>query len=94
MVIASERTTREVGTASLDWANLGFQFRDVNCHVKFTFRDGHWSEGEMVKDPYVNVHIANTAMHYGQACFEGLKAFHCKDGRCAVKHTHVNICCG
>lgn len=36
----------------------------------------------MVKDPYIKVHIANTALHYGQSVFEGLKAFHGKDGRC------------
>lgn len=35
-----------------------------------------------MKEPYVKVHIANTALHYGQSVFEGLKAFHCKDGRC------------
>lgn len=35
-----------------------------------------------MKDPYVKVHIANTALHYGQSVFEGLKAFHGKDGRC------------
>lgn len=81
MVAAPEQTLREAGTASLDWGNLGFEFRDVNCHVKFTFKNGRWSEGELVKDPYINIHIANTAMHYGQSAFEGLKAFHCKDGR-------------
>lgn len=30
----------------------------------------------------MKVHIANTALHYGQSVFEGLKAFHGKDGRC------------
>eukprot|EP00904_Undaria_pinnatifida_P004327 jgi/Undpi1/13896/HiC_scaffold_9.g03547.m1 len=68
------------GTADLDWANLGFEYRDVNSHVKFTCKDGRWDEGEMVRDPYVKVHIANTALHYGQSVFEGLKAFHSKDG--------------
>lgn len=27
------------------------------------------------KEPYINLHIGATALHYGQACFEGLKAF-------------------
>lgn len=49
--------------------------------MKFTFKNGAWDEGELVKDPYVKVHIANTALHYGQSVFEGLKAFHGKDGR-------------
>ncbi|CAN0104214.1 unnamed protein product [Scytosiphon promiscuus] len=73
-------TTKAPGTADMDWENLGFEYRDVNSHVKFTFKNGAWNEGELVKDPYVKVHIANTALHYGQSVFEGLKAFHRKDG--------------
>ncbi len=56
----------------------------VNSHVRFTFKSGAWDEGELVADPYIRVHVANTALHYGQSVFEGLKAFHGKDGRCAV----------
>lgn len=79
---ASTEAAVRVGTAPLDWDNLGFEYRDVNCHVKFTYKEGEgWSDGELVEESYVKVHIANTAMHYGQAVFEGLKAFHCKDGR-------------
>lgn len=88
MVAAPERVAAAAGvatpgTADMDWANLGFEYRDVNSHVKFTFKDGRWDEGELVHDPYVKVHVANTGLHYGQSVFEGLKAFHCKDGRCA-----------
>lgn len=72
----------EPGTADLDWENLGFEYRDVNSYVKFTYRDGRWDEGQLVQDAYVNIHIASTGLHYGQSVFEGLKAFHCKDGRC------------
>lgn len=72
----------EPGTANLDWENLGFEYRDVNSYVKFTCRDGRWDEGQLVRDAYVNIHIASTGLHYGQSVFEGLKAFHCKDGRC------------
>src|SRR5690606_16384936 len=31
-------------------------------------------------DPHVNLHIAANALHYGQAIFEGLKAFRAADG--------------
>lgn len=27
------------------------------------------------QEPYINLHIGATSLHYGQACFEGLKAF-------------------
>jgi branched-chain amino acid aminotransferase len=65
---------------SMDWANLGFQFRDTNCHIRHVWRDGAWSDGELVREPTINMHIAATALHYGQAVFEGLKAFTTKDG--------------
>eukprot|EP00752_Nemacystus_decipiens_P007484 g6686.t1 len=68
------------GTADMDWDNLGFEYRDVNSHVRFTFKNGAWDEGLIVNEPYVKMHIANTALHYGQSVFEGLKAFHGKDG--------------
>lgn len=28
-----------------------------------------------LQEPYISLHIGATALHYGQACFEGLKAF-------------------
>ena len=68
------------GTADLDWANLGFEFRQTRSHIKFVWKDGQWSSGELVAEPYVKVHIANTGLHYGQSIFEGLKAFAWKDG--------------
>lgn len=30
---------------------------------------------EFVSEPYIKLHIGATSLHYGQACFEGLKAF-------------------
>jgi len=44
------------------------------------WRDGRWNEGELVNEPYLNIHIGATALHYGQAAFEGLKVFRGKDG--------------
>jgi len=38
----------------------------------------------------INIHISATALHYGQACFEGLKAFHCKDGKVRIFRPQLN----
>jgi len=64
----------------IDWKNLGFSHLPVNCHVQHLWRDGVWGEGELVADPFLKLHIAASALHYGQAAFEGLKAFRQKDG--------------
>ena len=34
----------------------------------------------MIEDNVVKVDETATALHYGQQCFEGLKAYRCKDG--------------
>ena len=34
----------------------------------------------MIEDNVLKVDEAATALHYGQQCFEGLKAYRCKDG--------------
>lgn len=36
------------------------------------------------------MHIGATALHYGQACFEGLKAFQCKDGKVRIFRPNEN----
>eukprot|EP00953_Heterococcus_sp_UTEX-ZZ885_P033258 17321-Heterococcus_DN1.PRE.1 len=88
-MVAAERT-RQIGSADLDWPNLGFAWRDVNSHVKFVYKDGAWGPGELVKDSYVQVHIASTGLHYGQSVFEGMKAFHCKDGKVRIFRPYEN----
>jgi branched-chain amino acid aminotransferase len=65
---------------ALDWENLGFQYLQTRCYVSATYKDGRWSELSVVEEPYVRLHVGATALHYGQACFEGLKAFRCRDG--------------
>ena len=68
----------------IDWANLGFGFSDVNCHIRYVWRDGKWGEAEFVKDPYITMHIGASCLHYGQECFEGMKAFRQKSGKIVI----------
>lgn len=72
------------GTATMDvpWSELGFEFRATKSHLKMVYKEGEgWGEAELVSEPFVNIHIGATALHYGQSCFEGLKAFaHEDDG--------------
>lgn len=81
--MALQTNTRKPGTAKMDvpWEELGFTFRQTNSHIKMTYKDGEgWGEPELVKEPYIKLHIGATALHYGQACFEGCKAFCHADG--------------
>lgn len=71
-------------TVDLDWANLGFQYIQTQSYIRSTCKNGVWSPLESTNEPYLRMHIAATALHYGQACFEGLKAFRGKDGKVRV----------
>ena len=74
----------------IDWANLGFGFSEVNCHIRYVWRDGKWSEGEFVKKPEITMHIGASCLHYGQECFEGMKAFRQKNGKIVVFRPEEN----
>ncbi len=74
----------------IDWNSLGFAFLDTNCHIRHVWKNGAWGEGELVESPYLNIHIAATALHYGQEAFEGLKAFRRKDGKVSLFRPEEN----
>lgn len=75
---------------NIDWKTLGFKYMDTKCHVRYTWRDGAWDKGELIDSPYLPMHIAAACLHYGQAAFEGMKAFRCKDGRLRVFRPYEN----
>jgi branched-chain amino acid aminotransferase len=71
-------------TRDIDWKELGFAYRETNAYVKTEFRDGEWQPLTVCTEPYINLHVAATCVHYGQSCFEGLKAFTQKSGQVAM----------
>ncbi|MGN0852616.1 MAG: branched-chain amino acid aminotransferase [Kiritimatiellia bacterium] len=75
---------------NIDWANLGFGFADVNCHIRYTWRNGKWSRPSFVKDPSITMHIGASCLHYGQECFEGIKCFRQKSGRIVIFRPEEN----
>lgn len=69
---------------NIDWSKLGFGFSDVNCHIRYTWKNGKWSKPSFVKEPAITMHIGASCLHYGQECFEGIKCFRQKDGKIAI----------
>ncbi|OTO13802.1 branched-chain-amino-acid aminotransferase [Enterococcus sp. 4E1_DIV0656] len=65
---------------TIDWSNLGFSYIKTPWRFLATWKDGSWNEGELTEDNYLYIHEGSTALHYGQQCFEGLKAYRRKDG--------------
>ena len=72
------------------WPSLGFEYRQTNYFTEIDYRAGEWGPVQTNSDQYVKIHIGATALHYGQACFEGLKAFHCADGKVRIFRPREN----
>ena len=69
---------------NLDWKNLPFGYLKTDYNVRCYYRNGKWGELEISSSEYIQIHIAATALHYGQEAFEGLKAFRGKDGKVRI----------
>ncbi len=66
---------------NLDWKNLPFGYVKTDYNVRCTFKDGKWGNLEVSESEHINIHMAATALHYGQQAFEGMKAYRGKDGK-------------
>ena len=74
----------------LDWGNLSFGYIPTDYNVRCYYRNGQWGEIEVSSSETINIHIAATALNYGQEIFEGLKAFRGKDGKVRIFRLEEN----
>jgi branched-chain amino acid aminotransferase len=70
--------------AQLDWPKLDFGYHPTDYNIRLIWKDGAWDQGTLTPDETITMHIAATCLHYGQQCFEGLKAFETKSGEVVV----------
>jgi len=63
-------------------APFGTAFADRMASARFA--DGHWSQAAIAPLEPLSLHPAAHVLHYGSACFEGLKAFRLASGRVAL----------
>ena len=68
----------------IDWSKLPFGYLRTDYNVRCEYRDGKWGEIQVSSDENINLHMAATALHYGQEIFEGLKAFRGKDNKIRI----------
>ncbi len=69
---------------NIDWNNLSFGYIKTDYNIRCYYKNGLWGDLEISNDEYFPMHIAATALHYGQEAFEGLKAFRGKDGKIRI----------
>jgi branched-chain amino acid aminotransferase len=76
---------------NLEWSNLPFGYLKTDYNVRCYNRNGKWGELEISSSEYINLHIASTAIHYGQQAFEGMKAYMGKDGNVRIFRWEENF---
>lgn len=66
---------------NIDWKKLPFGYYPTDYNVRCYYRDGKWGELEVSSSEFISIHMAATALHYGQEAFEGMKAFRGADNK-------------
>jgi branched-chain amino acid aminotransferase len=70
--------------ASVDFDHLEFGKAFSDHMFVVDYRDGEWQDAQIVPYGDMTVSPANSALHYGQAIFEGMKAYRQADGGVAL----------
>lgn len=74
----------------MDWSKLGFSYIKTDFRYISKWKGGTWDDGSLVEDNMLTISEASTALHYGQQCFEGLKAYRTKDGTIQLFRPDMN----
>ena len=64
----------------LDWANIGFAYRQTDKRFVANYTDGAWDEGALVDEANVTLNESAGILQYCQQVFEGMKAYTWEDG--------------
>ena len=75
-------TASRLAEQDFDHLEFGKVFSDHMFVVDY--RDGEWHDAQVLPYGELSVSPANSALHYGQAIFEGMKAYHQADGSVAL----------
>lgn len=68
----------------IDFANLPFGMHFSDHMFMSTFRDGSWQDSEIRPYGPISFTPALHTLHYGQAIFEGQKAYYREDGKIGI----------
>nr|WP_303243905.1 branched-chain amino acid aminotransferase [uncultured Cellulosilyticum sp.] len=75
---------------NLDWANIGFAYRETNKRYVSNFKNGEWDNGILTEDANVIINESAGVLQYAQTCFEGLKAYTTEQGQIVVFRPDLN----
>lgn len=68
----------------------GFTYTKTSFNYISYWKDGQWSEGVLRSEDTLTIAATSTSLHYGQQCFEGMKAYRRKDGKIQLFRPYDN----
>ena len=75
---------------NIDWSKLTFDYTETDYIFRAACKNGVWEKPYATRDKMIPIHAAATGLHYGQECFEGLKAFRGIDGKVRIFRMEEN----
>ena len=75
---------------NIDWSKLTFHYTETDYIVRAACKNGVWERPYATRDKMIPIHAAATGLHYGQECFEGLKAFRGVDDKVRIFRMEEN----
>ena len=76
--------------SEIDWSGLKFKYYETDYRYKSYWKNGNWENGVLVEENDITMGEAAAAIHYGQQCFEGLKAYRTKDNKIQLFRPDIN----
>ncbi len=83
--------TKNSKLASLDLKNIPFGKYFTDHMLEVNFNDGKWGEVEIKPYQPITIDPSCAALHYGQAIFEGIKAYRNQDGEAFIFRPEDNF---
>ena len=74
----------------LDWANIGFGYHPTDKRYVSWYKNNAWDKGTITEESTFVISEAAAVLHYGQSCFEGLKAYTTEKGEIVTFRPELN----
>lgn len=65
---------------NINWDKLDFSYKNMPYRFRAYWKDGEWQKGALVTNNNIVLNESAPCIHYGQQCFEGMKAQCSREG--------------
>jgi len=70
---------------------MGYALKETEYRYRAWTKEGKWQKGALTTDKNITIHEGSNVFHYGQALFEGMKAYKTKEGNIQLFRPDLNF---